>query len=148
MSPALSKRIATTIFVGAVVIPFSTGCDPGPTTGGDTPVTAARLAGSRLIDIKRPVSWEFSDSIVIIENQGRPLPSDAVHASFDSSPYSQIEAQWQLDEITDALLLDQIKTDGNSLDGRVSVPISPAGHVRINLGGRQYNVHRAQSTAP
>ncbi len=118
-------------------------------TGGDTPVTTVRLAGSRLTDIGEPLSWSFTDSTVIIGCDGKPIPSDVVTALLgDGSTPAHIEASWRLDEATGTLRLIVVKSDQTNMDKEVAVPIAPAGHVRLNLGSRQYNLSRERANLP
>ncbi|MCL4205613.1 MAG: hypothetical protein KJ000_24290 [Pirellulaceae bacterium] len=128
---------------------FFVGCERAPTTGGDTPVTATRLTGTRLTDIHRPVSWSFSDRRVTIDNQGQPIPADVVEGVLgDTRTCWRIEADWQLLEQAGVLQLSQCTADGESIAGHLTVPIRPAGHVRVNLGDRQYNMFRGQAATP
>ncbi len=128
---------------------FFLGCERAPTTGGDTPVTASRLTGTRLTDIHRTVSWSFSDRHVTIDNQGQPIPADMVESVLgDKRTCSRIEADWQLLEQAGLLQLSQRTADGESIADSIAVPIRPAGHVRINLGERQYNMFRGKGMSP
>jgi hypothetical protein len=112
-------------------------------------VTAARLTAVRLTDIQRNVSWEFSDRLVTIENQGQPIPVDVVESVLgDTRTCTRIEADWQLLEQAGALQLSQRRADSESIAGHIAVPIRPAGHVRVNLGGRQYNMFRGEGRQP
>jgi hypothetical protein len=47
-----------------------------PPPGGVTPVTTQRLSGTRLTDIREPLSWSFTNSTVVIEHEGQPIPAD------------------------------------------------------------------------
>ena len=147
MTITCSESSIVTILAGFLVL--SAGCGGVQTTGGDTPVTAARLTATRLTDIQRKVSWEFSDRIVTIENQGQPIPVDVVESVLGNPrTCTRIEADWQLLEQAGVLQLSQRKADGESIAGHIAVPIRPAGHVRVNLGERQYNMFRGERTAP
>ena len=138
--------------IGAILAGFlvlSAGCGDVRTTGGDTPVTAARLTAMRLTDIRRNVSWTFSDHFVTIENQGQPIPVDVVKLVLgDTRTCTRIEADWQLLEQAGVLQLSQCRADGESIAGDIAVPIRPAGHVRVNLGERQYNMFRGEGMSP
>ena len=127
------------------------GCQP-PTTpplGGNSPVTIQRLSGARLTDIREPLSWRFNNSVVIIEYEGQPIPSDVVEALLGERPAAvRIEASWRLDEEAGTLLLSDVKADEESIEKEVNVTISPAGHIRVNLGSRQYNVFRDSANDP
>jgi hypothetical protein len=95
------------------------------------------------------VSWEFSDRIVTIENQGQPIPVDVVESVLGNPrTCTRIEADWQLLEQAGVLQLSQRTADGERIAGHIDVPIRPAGHVRVNLGERQYNMFRGERTAP
>lgn len=122
---------------------------PKPQTGGDAPVTSRRLADTRLTDIKEPLSWRFTDSTVVIDYEGQPIPSDVVEALLgDGSTPVRVEASWRLDEQAGELCLTNVKTDRASTDKEVTIPITPAGQVRVNLGSRQYNLFRDGAKAP
>ena len=104
-------------------------------------MTKQRLTATRLTDINRDVSWRFSESVVKVENDRQPLPSDVVATLLGgASTCSRIEATWQLNEKSGTLQLSQMKVDDNDIVREVTVPITPAGHVRVNLAGRQYNM--------
>ena len=106
-------------------------------------MTTQRLSGARLNDIREPLSWTFNDSIVVIENGDQPIPADVVEALLaDRSTPVRIEATWHLDEKAGTLHLSEIMADEERCDKEVAIPIRPAGHVRMNLGTRQYNVFR------
>ena len=118
-------------------------------TGGDTPVTTERLSGTRLSNIREPLSWSFTDSTVVIEYDGKPIPSDVVEALLgDGSTTAHIEASWRLDEVTGTLRLMGVKSDQTSIDKEVTILIAPAGHVRLNLGSRQYNLFHERANHP
>jgi hypothetical protein len=147
MTKAFGELSIGTTLAGFLV--FFVGCERAPTTGGDTPVTASRLAGTRLTDIHRTVSWSFSDRQVTIENQGQPIPADVLESVLgEPRTCSLIEADWQLLEQAGVLQLSQRKADGESVAGSIAVPIRPAGHVRVNLGDRQYNMFRGEAVTP
>ncbi len=119
------------------------GCgQPTVHTGGDSPVTVQRLSATRLNDIHDDVSWVFSPTVVVIANDGELLPSDVVATLLDdASTCKRVEASWQLDEKSGLLKLSQRKADDKDFPGQVTLPISPAGHIRVNLAGRQYNAY-------
>ncbi|MBW1641517.1 MAG: hypothetical protein JRJ76_01635 [Deltaproteobacteria bacterium] len=121
---------------------FLFGCGDTPTsTGGDTPVTTQRLTTARLTDIREGLSWTFADSVVVIENKGQLIPSDLVQTLLGGqSTCKCIEATWQLSEKSGLLRLSSMKVDGEKTDTEATISIKPAGHVRVNLGIRQYNV--------
>ena len=113
------------------------------TTGGDSPITSNRMMGTRLIDINEAVSWKFESSVVVIENDGGPIPTDVVNAVLPNEmTCHRIEAEWQLDEPAGLLVLSRISVDGASVDQEATIRIKPAGHVRVNLDARQYNMFR------
>ena len=119
------------------------GCARVPPVGHDEPVTVERLVGKRLTDINNDVSWEFDESSVTIENEGRPLPDYLVEELLGSeTKCSSFTADWQFDESTGVLTLTEIETDDQPFDGEVKLDIRPAGPIRVNLGTRQYNVRK------
>jgi hypothetical protein len=61
---------------------------------------------------------------------------------------ARVEADWRLDEAAGVLHLSNRKADGESIDADVAIPIAPAGHVRVNLGDRQYNMFRDATKDP
>ena len=112
-------------------------------------MTASRLTGTRLIDIRENVSWSFDSSFVVIENKGQPIPIDVVDAVLAREvTCDRIKAAWQLDETAGLLILSSISADGEVLQQKATIPIKPAGHIRVNLGTRQYNMFREKSKQP
>ncbi len=110
-------------------------------TGSDIPVTVERLAESRLVGIGGTVSWEFKGPRVVIENDGNPILSDVAEAILaEPSTPRRIEATWKLDEQAEQLQLSDFSVDGQAFERKVAIEIGPAGQVRVNLGGRQYNM--------
>ena len=125
------------------------GCQRATSTGGDSFITTQRLAGCQLIDIRDKLSWTFSDSGVVIENNGQPLPADLIRELLgNQTAPKRIEATWRFDEKVDLLRLSNATADDESVATELSIPIKPAGHVRVNLGTRQYNLFRSGTTAP
>lgn len=119
------------------------------TTGGDTPVTRDRLSNIRLADIRKELTWKFSDNRVVIENNGQPIPQDLVEALLvEQATPLRIEATWELDEKAGLLRLTDLNVDGEPSEREAALPIEPAEHVRINLGGRQYNRFADKSKTP
>jgi hypothetical protein len=59
-----------------------------------------------------------------------------------------IEASWYLDEDAKTLCLSDVKTDQASIDKEATIPIAPAGRVRVNLGSRQHNMFPDRAKAP
>jgi VCBS repeat-containing protein len=114
-----------------------------------TPVTTARLMGSRLTDIRQNLSWTFDDTTVLIENRGQPLPPDLVQELLlnDTAP-NRVEAAWRYDEKSGVLRLSDVTADGQKIATELVIPIKPAGHVRVNLGNRQYNLFRMNTNNP
>ena len=112
-------------------------------------MTSQRLAHARLTDIREPLSWTFNDSIVVIDNGDQAIPSDMVEALLgDGSKPRRIEATWRLDEKVGVLHLSELKADEERIDREAAIPIRPAGHIRVNLGTRQYNVSRGSAKDP
>lgn len=119
------------------------------TTGGDTPVTRDRLSNVRLADIRRELTWKFSDQRVVIENNGQPITPDLVEALLgEQATPLRIEAAWELDEKAGLLRLTDLNVDGEPSEREAALPIAPAGHVRINLGDRQYNRFAEKAKRP
>ncbi len=137
------KKIVVNVFGFVAAFAFLAGCQHAPTTGGDSPVTTQNLTSTRLTDIRGNLSWSFNDTAVVIENNDQALPSDLVQELLGNfSTATRIEATWRLDEKADMLRLSNAKADGDDIATDLNIPINPAGHVRINLGSRQYNLSR------
>lgn len=120
-----------------------------PTTGGDTPVTAQRLSGTRLTDIRGDLSWTFDESVVVIDNNAQLIPADVADVLVrEGATPVRVEANWRLDEAAGVLHLSHRKADGEAIDAEAAIPIAPAGHVRVNLGDRQYNMFRNATKEP
>lgn len=138
-----------TAFCFLVFCVFIVGCRDTPPPGGDSPVTTQRLTGARLTDIREDLSWTFTDTVVVIENKDQPIPSDLVEALLGGhSTRTRIEASWQLNEKAGLLRLSSMKADGVKIDQETTIPIKPAGHVRVNLGSRQYNLFPGGAKEP
>jgi hypothetical protein len=151
MLPSGWYKSRSVIVVFAVItgLAFLGGCQRPLTTGGDSPVTTARLTGSRLTDILQNLSWTFDDTTVLIENKGQPLPPDLVQELLlnDTAP-NRVEAAWRYDEKSGVLRLSDVTADGQKIATELVIPIKPAGHVRVNLGNRQYNLFRMKTNNP
>ena len=105
-------------------------------------MTVQRLTGARLTHIREPLTWSFKGSTVLIENEGQPIPADLADILVgEGFTPAQIEASWHLDELAGTLQLADIEVDDEAIAKEVTIPISPAGHVRVDLGSRQYNIH-------
>jgi hypothetical protein len=134
-----------TVWSVAGVCAFLVGCRHARAPGGDSPVTTQRLTGTRLTDIREDLSWTFSDTVVVIENKDQPIPADLVQELLGNrSTPTRIEGTWQLDEQAGVLHLSDVKADGENIDTELAIPIKPAGHVRVDLGSRQYNLLRSR----
>ena len=144
--PAASLKLsALTVWSIAGACAFLVVCRHAPPPGGDSPVTTQRLTGTRLTDIREDLSWTFSDTVVVIENKDQPIPSDLVEELLGNrSTPTRIEGTWQLDEQAGMLHLSNVKVDGEDIDTELAIPIKPAGHVRVDLGSRQYNLLRSR----
>jgi len=111
--------------------------------GGDSPVTISRLEGSKLVDIRTDVSLSFQKGFITIENNGGPIPPDlVVELLSNGMTPNQIEAKWQFDEKANTIELQDVTLDGETFASKPSIPIRPAGHLRVNLGSRPYNMFR------
>ena len=122
------------------------GCGGSQTTDGpDEPLTSARLTSTMLTDINGDLTWKFAESEVVIENKQLPIPTEFMNDIFGGEmACNKIEASWQLDETAGKLQLTKVTIDGQESDFEASIPISGAGHIRANLGDRQYNLSREQ----
>ncbi|MCA9192206.1 MAG: hypothetical protein KDB03_10600 [Planctomycetales bacterium] len=118
-----------------------TGCRPSQTIGGDTPLTTQRLSNSKLVEIHGDLSWTFDGPMVVIEDQSSGIPSDLVETLLgEVQRPNRIEANWQLDEEANFLRVWNMVADSKQFDLEARLPVRPAGHVRIDIGGRQYNL--------
>jgi hypothetical protein len=136
--------LAATLAIASVL-----GCQPALTTGGDIPVTADRLEGNRLTGLGRDVWWTFAGNDVVIDSGGRPIPEDVADTVLGrGSAPKTIVARWTLDTSAGMLRLTDISVDGQPVAATPSVPIRPAGQVRVTLGGRQYNLAGAAASGP
>jgi len=143
MTESLMDKSVVNVFSFVAAFAFFTGCQHAPTTGGDSPVTTQRLTGSRLTDIRENLSWTFSDNTVVIENKDQAIPPDVVQELLGDRPLAtRIQATWRLDEKAGMLRLSNAKADGDDSATDINIRINPAGHVRVNLGSRQYNLSR------
>ena len=121
------------------------GCSLGerfaPPVGTTTPVTTARLKDARLQFIRSDLNWRFPGQQLLIENGGEPLPPDLVEElTGQKATLQQMEATWALNPTADRLQLSDVRLDGEKLDRELTISIEAAGHVRVNLGSRQYNL--------
>lgn len=118
----------------------------------DQPVTASRLKGGRLKSIDSKVVWAFTDSKFVLKNNEdnkQPIPTDLVEQLLGpGSSATRIEGRWQLDEQRGLLILSEIERDGKKGAPESRMPIGPAGPIRVNLGGRQYNNQAGGSGGP
>lgn len=135
-----SKSFATILFVLSSCL--STGCQPPPTTGGDSPVDPSRLRGSTATYIgNRDLTWTFADTTVQFTHLDKAIPNEfASEIVGEESTPKIISASWELTDGNKKLHLYNITIDEESSDLEASLPIAPAGHVRINLGSHQYNL--------
>ncbi len=128
---------------------FLVGCQRAPAPGGDSPVTTQKLTGSRLTDLREDLSWTFDDTTVVIENNTQPIQSDVVQELLGNhAAPRRIEAAWRYDRNTGMLRLRNATADGEEIATEMVIPVKSAGHVRVNLGGRQYNLFRINTKAP
>ena len=149
MPVAPLKLSAFTVWSVAGACAFLVGCRHLPAPGGDSPVTTQRLTGTRLTDIREDLSWTFSDTVVVIENKDQPIPSDLVEELLGNrSTPTRIEGTWQLDEQAGMLHLSNVTADGENIDAELAIPIKAAGHVRVDLGSRQYSLFRSRPKDP
>lgn len=128
---------------------FFTGCEPKPPIGHDEPVTTSRLVGTRLTDIRiDDLAWQFDESTVTINKGSEPLPKDiATEVVGTEGEHKEITAAWKYDDTESALVLTEIKVDGEPVEGERSIDVTPAGPIRVNLGSRQYNMEKVKSAA-
>ncbi|MBW3597947.1 MAG: hypothetical protein KY475_11810 [Planctomycetes bacterium] len=118
------------------------------TVGGDTPVTTERLEGAQVS--RGGVAWTFDRSMVVIEGEDGPLPAGLAEAIVGdaSPPIRRVEAAWRLDQQAGVLHLAISSVDGEALERETALPIRPAGHVRIDIGSRQYNIIPRAAQSP
>jgi hypothetical protein len=119
---------------------------PGSTS---TPVTVERLKDSRLVYIRSDLAWNFIGNRLVIENGNQPIPLDLVEELVGKPlTLKRIEASWTLDGTSDMIRLSDVKLDGEALPANLSISIRPAGHVRVDLGSRQYNLFPGKAMDP
>ncbi len=119
---------------------------PGSTS---TPVTVERLKDSRLVYIRSDLAWNFIGNRLVIENGNQPIPLDLVEELVGKPlTLKRIEASWTLDGTSDMIRLSDVKLDGEALPENLSISIRPAGHVRVDLGSRQYNLFPGKAMDP
>ena len=161
--PGTARRWIIVVGAAAAAVTGTAGCNreddpPLPfEVGGDSPVTAERLAGARLEAIGRgdATVWEFGPERVVITAGRGPLPADLAAlpparagggAAADAAP-DRVDAAWRLDAVAGVLVLSDFRPPAGAESGGDAgerrVPIEPAGHVRVNLGERQYNLFPA-----
>lgn len=135
------------LFWSLAILTLVGGCDsnPGPAPprpkidfSGPDSVTPKTLAGSEFVDISDDThKWIFHDSEFHLE--GAPIPPDlSKHIGFEG-PVKSATGLWRIDEAAESLVLSEITGDGKAIEGVVRIPLTPAGHVRVNIGARQYN---------
>jgi len=130
-----------------------TGCSPSelihPPGSTSTPVTVERLNDSRLVHIRSDLTWRFVGNGLVIENNDESIPVDLVEELIgEPVTLKRIEADWTLNAASDTVRLSDVRLDGEKIDQVLSISIQPAGHVRVNLGSRQYNVFPGQAMDP
>lgn len=128
------------------------GCRRSPmTTGGEVPLTQARLSQTVLTDIREPLQWHFDATRVLIRRRDGPLPADVTRRLLGEEVQAkQITATWQLDEGSGTLRLTDLRLDGHNIhragtENAVSLDIAAAGAVRVDLDSRQYNLRAAEN---
>ena len=130
-----------------------TGCSPNelihPPGSTSPPVTVGRLKDSRLVYIRSDLTWRFIGNQLVIENKNKPIPLDLVEELVGKPlTLKRIEASWTLDSTSDMIRLSDVKLDGEALPGNLNISIQPAGHVRVDLGRRQYNLFPGKAMDP
>lgn len=130
-----------------------TGCSPNelihPPGSTSPPVTVGRLKDSRLVYIRSDLTWRFIGNQLVIENKNKPIPLDLVEELVGKPlTLKRIEASWTLDSTSDMIRLSDVKLDGEALPENLNISIQPAGHVRVDLGSRQYNLFPGQAMDP
>ncbi|MDG2185992.1 MAG: hypothetical protein P8K79_09960 [Mariniblastus sp.] len=129
------------------------GCFPNelihPPGSTSTPVTVGRLKDSRLVYIRSDLTWNFIGNRLVIENGNQPIPPDLVEELVGKPlTLKRIEASWTLDGTSDMIRLSDVKLDGEALPANLNISIRPAGHVRVDLGSRQYNLFPGKALDP
>ena len=119
---------------------------PGSTS---TPVTVERLKDSRLVYIRSDLTWRFIGTGLVIENKDESIPVDLVQELIgEPATLKRIEADWTLHAASDTIRLSDVRLDGEKIDQILSISIQPAGHVRVDLGSRQYNLFPGKAMDP
>ena len=156
-----AKWCACTISLTSILCLF--GCDANfqlsvpsvlPTTGGDTPIDASRLRGWTFkelghIDHAR-LAWSFDESTFEITYKDGVIPASIVkdilgdNSTGDNLTPSRIVASWELIQNNTQLRLFDLEVDGVKSNRETTLPISPAGHVRVNMGSQQFNMIRTK----
>jgi hypothetical protein len=136
--------------LAATVLATAAGCGGATTNAGipgvPPPISATRLAGARLVDIRRepPLEWTFAESRFAVACPGG-LPSDIVEPLLGrGADATRIEGAWRLDDANGEIVLTDIEGGGRRGADRVALPLRPAGAVRCDLGERQYNVFEGE----
>ena len=109
--------------------------------GGDWPVSNERLKGARLYAIQSTTTWDFTDTRFTVANRGGPLPVNVAESLLGpGTAASRVVGNWRFDEKANVMILSEMEKDGQKVDATVSLPIHPAGTVRVNFGTEQYNL--------
>ncbi len=112
----------------------------------DQPITAARLKNATLSSTDGTHLWRFTESRVVIQGRSASVPKGLVKALFGSEMDTlRVEGDWRLDEQKGLLVLSNFDAGGKKQTNEVQLPIRPAGPLRAEILGQQYNIHM---TAP
>jgi hypothetical protein len=96
--------------------------------------------GATLDDIKDVAVWHFGPKRFRIEFHGDP-PADMIHQILGrEAKVKQIEGEWLYQENKDEISLNDITAGEFKNPKEVVLPMTPAGRLRTDLGGRQYNI--------
>jgi hypothetical protein len=123
---------------------------------GGALVTQRRLAGARLVSIGRgkDAVWEFGDqgfTVFVDRGPGGRALLDALLGPGKTA--TRIDGSWQLSGDGRFLELrfrdpSHAATDRRAAERSARLAIAPAGRLRVNLGGLQYNVFAGAAQPP
>jgi len=120
----------------------ATAAEPVPPGSSYRSITAARLIGATLDEVgsNAPVVWHFGVKRFRVDFRGEP-PADLVRQLLGrTANVARIEGQWRYEDDRGYLVLHDLAAKGVKNAREVSLPISPAGLLRADLGGRQYQL--------
>lgn len=137
------------VWIALVAVGGVAGCAPAPKAtklrvgGIDSPVTTERLTGATLVSVNEGpvVQWTFTQTGFDVHAGEKELPAEIVETLRGTGVAGeQIEGTWRFDADKSELVLTRRIEGAEPNEFHVALPISGAGHVRVNLGSLQYNV--------